>query len=270
MKTWSHIALVLGTVSMLSLATGCTKAMHTDAASKSYGRIQQRLSGPPDDRTRGGKLGDDPGGNAMAMVDASGSQGSPSRGEQGGGLRSHDGSAAGGHDSEPTDNGFPDLRWRDRSTLASNSSSDTTEEHVSELMVVQSAASGSRAYMGTTENSAGRMESTELNDVFFGYDRWLLSEAAQQRLSANAEWLKANVKRRVVIEGHCDERGTQDYNLVLGEKRAKAVRDYLGLLGIEPSRVTVVSYGKERPFCAEHTEQCYQQNRRGHIVVRTQ
>ena len=71
------------------------------------------------------------------------------------------------------------------------------------------------------------------------------------------------------VEGHCDERGTAAYNLVLGEKRAKAVRNYLVELGVGADRLSIVSYGKERPFCNERAESCYQQNRRGHLVVKS-
>lgn len=108
-----------------------------------------------------------------------------------------------------------------------------------------------------------------LRDVFFAYDSWKITEEAKQALSADAEWIRANPTTMLKIEGHCDERGTQAYNLVLGEKRAKAVRNYLAELGVGAGRLTVVSYGKERPFCKEHDESCYQQNRRGHIVVRS-
>ncbi|HKW86655.1 MAG TPA: peptidoglycan-associated lipoprotein Pal [Nitrospiraceae bacterium] len=107
-----------------------------------------------------------------------------------------------------------------------------------------------------------------LRDVFFAFDSWKITEEAKQALSADAEWIKANPTAMLKIEGHCDERGTQAYNLVLGEKRAKAVRNYLAELGVGDNRLTIVSYGKERPFCRERDESCYQQNRRGHIVVR--
>ncbi len=86
----------------------------------------------------------------------------------------------------------------------------------------------------------------------------------------DAEWLKANPTKSVTIEGHCDERGTLAYNLVLGEKRAKAVQKYLMELGVNAKQLSVVSYGKERPFCNEHEDACYQKNRRGHLVVRAQ
>lgn len=108
-----------------------------------------------------------------------------------------------------------------------------------------------------------------LRDVYFGYDSWTISEEGRQALGRDAEWLKSNPSTMIKVEGHCDERGTAAYNLVLGEKRAKAVRNYLVELGVGANRLSVVSYGKERPFCSDHAESCYQQNRRGHLVVRT-
>lgn len=108
-----------------------------------------------------------------------------------------------------------------------------------------------------------------LKDVFFAYDSWTITEDGRQALMADADWIKANGSANIKIEGHCDERGTQAYNLVLGEKRAKAVRNYLVELGVLANRLSVVSYGKERPFCKDHAEPCYQQNRRGHIVIRS-
>ncbi len=107
-----------------------------------------------------------------------------------------------------------------------------------------------------------------LNDVFYGYDRWNLSDDGMTALSHNAAWLKDNPKALLKISGHCDERGTHDYNLVLGEKRAKAAKAYLVDMGVSAKQVAIVSYGKERPFCADHDEACYQQNRRGHMLLR--
>jgi peptidoglycan-associated lipoprotein len=105
--------------------------------------------------------------------------------------------------------------------------------------------------------------------VLFGYDSWTISEDGRQALSRDAEWMKSNPSALVKVEGHCDERGTAAYNLVLGEKRAKAARNYLVELGVGANRLSVVSYGKERPSCNEHAESCYQQNRRGHLAVKT-
>ena len=107
-----------------------------------------------------------------------------------------------------------------------------------------------------------------LRDVFFGYDSWTISYDQRQSLNRDADWMRSNASAMVKVEGHCDERGTSAYNLVLGEKRAKAVRNYLVELGISANRLSVVSYGKERPSCLDHAESCYQQNRRGHLVVK--
>ncbi|HXF92772.1 MAG TPA: peptidoglycan-associated lipoprotein Pal [Nitrospiraceae bacterium] len=114
----------------------------------------------------------------------------------------------------------------------------------------------------------GEAAAAGLNDVFFDYDSWTLTEEGQRTLSANAAWLKANPTVRLRVEGHCDERGTHDYNLILGEKRTKTVRSYLVELGVDSSRISSVSYGKDRPFCREHHEACHQQNRRGHMTLR--
>jgi peptidoglycan-associated lipoprotein len=107
-----------------------------------------------------------------------------------------------------------------------------------------------------------------LRDVFFAYDSWTISEEGRQALSRDAEWMKSTPSALVKVEGHCDERGTSAYNLVLGEKRAKAARNYLVELGVSANRLSVVSYGKERPSCNEHAESCYQQNRRGHLALK--
>jgi len=107
-----------------------------------------------------------------------------------------------------------------------------------------------------------------LKDVFFAFDSFVITEEGRQALSHDAEWIKSNRGVQLKIEGHCDERGTSAYNLVLGEKRAKVVRNYLVELGVASNQLSVVSYGKERPFCKEHDESCYSQNRRGHLVIK--
>ena len=88
-------------------------------------------------------------------------------------------------------------------------------------------------------------------------------------LAHNAEWIKANPGAQLKLEGHCDERGTSAYNLVLGEKRAKAVRNYLVELCVNPDHLSVLSFGKERPVCKEQAESCYAQNRRAHMLLKT-
>ncbi|MET0517162.1 MAG: OmpA family protein [Nitrospiraceae bacterium] len=108
-----------------------------------------------------------------------------------------------------------------------------------------------------------------LEDVFYGYDRWTVQGEGVESLSHDAHWLKDNPKAVLKISGHCDERGSHDYNLILGEKRAKAAKSYLVELGVDPRQVAIVSYGKDRPFCSENDEHCYQQNRRGHMLLKT-
>ena len=106
-----------------------------------------------------------------------------------------------------------------------------------------------------------------LQDVFFGYDQWTLSDAGMEALNHDAQWLKDHPRALMKVEGHADERGTADYNLVLGEKRAKAARSYLIESGVGSKQLAIVSYGKARPFCTDPSESCYQQNRRGHVLL---
>jgi len=104
-------------------------------------------------------------------------------------------------------------------------------------------------------------------DVYFAYDESNLSDEAREKLARNADVLKGQPQFQLTIEGHCDERGTSEYNLALGERRANAVRDYLGSLGVGPNRMRTISYGKERPVCTQNEESCWSQNRRAHMVV---
>jgi peptidoglycan-associated lipoprotein len=154
------------------------------------------------------------------------------------------------------------------------------DKNPSEERVGGSGMGGSLLAKADTGDTAGRQldeiraeqaasAAAGLRDVFFGYDSWTISDDQRQSLNRDAEWMKSNPGAMVKVEGHCDERGTTAYNLVLGEKRAKAVRNYLVELGISANRLSVVSYGKERPSCLDHAESCYQQNRRGHLAVKT-
>jgi len=108
---------------------------------------------------------------------------------------------------------------------------------------------------------------TPLEDVYFEYDRAELKAEARASLSKDAEWLRRWASAKVLVEGHCDARGTNEYNLGLGEKRAAVVRTYLTGLGIAGDRVQIVTKGEESPFCLEETERCYAQNRRGHFIL---
>jgi peptidoglycan-associated lipoprotein len=109
-----------------------------------------------------------------------------------------------------------------------------------------------------------------LKDIFFNYDKSDIREDQKSALNDNVVWLKGNTKGKILVEGHCDERGTAEYNLALGERRAKAVKDYLVAAGIAADRVSVISYGKERPFVLGHDESAWKWNRRGHFVLQAQ
>ena len=115
--------------------------------------------------------------------------------------------------------------------------------------------------------STATAASGPLKDVFFEFDRYDLTSDARTILRANADWLKSNSSTRVEIEGHCDERGTNEYNLALGAKRAQAAREFLSTLGIPADRLSTISYGEEIPVCREQSESCWKQNRRARFVI---
>jgi peptidoglycan-associated lipoprotein len=112
------------------------------------------------------------------------------------------------------------------------------------------------------------LETAALRNIYFDFDKYEIRPGDALLLEENAKWLKASADTRVLIEGHCDERGTNEYNLALGERRAKATGDYLVSLGIAASRITTISYGEERPVCTERAESCWAQNRRSHFLVK--
>lgn len=106
-----------------------------------------------------------------------------------------------------------------------------------------------------------------LGDIHFDYDSFELTSGSRETLRTNAEWMQSNSQAKVEVEGHCDDRGTAEYNLALGAKRAKSARDYLVSLGISPDRLSTISYGEELPLCRDATESCWQDNRRVHFLV---
>ena len=106
-----------------------------------------------------------------------------------------------------------------------------------------------------------------LKDVHFAYDSYELDGGARDALTRNVDWLRQNSRARIEVEGHCDSRGTIEYNLALGAKRAKTVKDYLMAQGISAERVSTISYGKELPLCHEENDTCWARNRRAHSVV---
>jgi peptidoglycan-associated lipoprotein len=107
-----------------------------------------------------------------------------------------------------------------------------------------------------------------LKPIHFDFDRYEIRSGDRRILDANARWLKENANQILLIEGHCDERGTNEYNLGLGDRRARATMSYLVNQGIQAERITVVSYGEERPACTEKNERCWAQNRRAGFLVK--
>lgn len=106
-----------------------------------------------------------------------------------------------------------------------------------------------------------------MGDVYFDFDKYDLRPDARERLRKNADFMREYPTLTFGLEGHCDERGTNEYNLALGERRANAAKDYLLSLGVASDRLRTISYGEERPFCMSHDESCWQKNRRGHFVL---
>jgi peptidoglycan-associated lipoprotein len=134
-----------------------------------------------------------------------------------------------------------------------------------------SASATARITVATAAPSAEEPTADELwrrsvFDAYFDFNKADIRSDARDALGKTADYLRNNPTIRATIEGHCDERGSTEYNLALGDRRASAVKQYLVSLGISADRLTTVSFGKEKPFCMQSTEECYQQNRRGHFV----
>jgi peptidoglycan-associated lipoprotein len=142
----------------------------------------------------------------------------------------------------------------------------------SEQMQSGGASSGGTATPAPTTTARPAVQDfaavADLTDVFFDFDKYDIRPNDAKTLDANANWLKSNPNHLVLIEGHCDERGTNEYNLALGERRAKSTMNYLVSQGVQANRITIISYGEERPQCTEHTEACWAKNRRAHFLVK--
>lgn len=148
-------------------------------------------------------------------------------------------------------------------------------------MAVMALVLSSCSSKGTTTDSEGKSsvknlygargsdagQAGALKTVNFDYDRAALTTAAKATLKANAEWLKANPKMKIQVEGHCDNRGTIEYNIALGEKRAISVEKYLNALGIQKDRLSTISFGEERPLDASETEEAWARNRRANFII---
>ncbi len=127
------------------------------------------------------------------------------------------------------------------------------------------------AYKRSGENFAhagvNQTDSSSVKEVYFDFDSYVLTPAARAALKANAEWLRNHSSLAVMTEGHADERGTNEYNVALGARRAQVTMEYLSVLGISSERLSTTSYGEELPVCGEKTEECWQRNRRVRFVM---
>lgn len=139
-----------------------------------------------------------------------------------------------------------------------------TREATARVTVTPSAPPPPAAVKDTGADA--QLFSANMKDVFFDYDSYDVSAQYQQVLQADAHFLQQHPNMKFTIEGHCDERGSTEYNLALGDNRANATKQALIELGITADRIRTISYGKEKPFCTESTESCWQQNRRAHFV----
>ncbi|MGC8774861.1 MAG: peptidoglycan-associated lipoprotein Pal [Chlorobaculum sp.] len=127
---------------------------------------------------------------------------------------------------------------------------------------------GAGAGVGVEDLGQGDRAGSIIGDIFFDFDSSALSPEAQEQLKQNASWMQKNTRALVTIEGHCDERGTDEYNIALGERRAEAARTYLVNLGVSGARLSTVSYGEEKPFDLGHNEEAWAKNRRDHFVTK--
>ena len=144
------------------------------------------------------------------------------------------------------------------------SASTATTAQSNEQKTGAQSATGQEAQAGTSERAGST--TAGLLPIYFDFNNAVVRSDAGQAMKSNAEWLKANPKVKVRIEGNCDERGTKEYNQSLGQRRASSAKKYLTDLGISARRITLLSYGKEKPVCAESSEECWQKNRRDDFV----
>ncbi len=147
--------------------------------------------------------------------------------------------------------------------LSSCSKKDVKQD---EPLINPSGDTGGAADTGNG-NAGSQADSGDLQTAYFDFDSYKINGSAKSALKTDADWLKSNPNATVQIEGHCDERGTTEYNLALGERRANAAKNYLIRLGVEKSRLSTISYGKERPADPGHDESAWAKNRRAAFVI---
>lgn len=170
-----------------------------------------------------------------------------------------------------------DISLEGMGSVEANGSRDVTPSGSTTYRLIARGAGGTQEATarvtvnpGAAPSGAGAGEeelfAQNVRDVFFDYDKYDIRPDAAEQIAANATFLAQHPNIRFLIEGHCDERGSTEYNLVLGDNRASATKEALVKAGVSAGRIQTKSYGKEKPFCTESNEQCWQQNRRGHFV----
>ena len=141
-----------------------------------------------------------------------------------------------------------------------------TKEATARITVTTTAAAPPPTSSSTGDESNARLFSQNVKDIFFAYDSYDMTPQDEAVIQSDARFLQQHPTMSFIVEGHCDERGSIEYNLALGENRAQAAKQALVRAGIAATRIRTISYGKEKPFCAESTEACWQQNRRAHFA----
>ncbi len=155
-----------------------------------------------------------------------------------------------------------------KSEVTSGEPSKETAAAAGEKAGTETAAGAANGTKAGEKERAG-VKVAGLQSVYFDFDKSVVRNDAKAIMKANAEWLKANPKVNIRIEGNCDDRGTKEYNQALGQRRAASAKKYLTDLGISGKRISLISYGKEKPVCTAATEDCWQKNRRGDLVAVT-
>ncbi len=157
-----------------------------------------------------------------------------------------------------------------KETSAEDAAKAAEAQRAAEAAAAAKAAEEARLAKEAEARERAAAASTGLKPVYFDYDKSNVRDDAGQIMKANADWLKAHSRVRIRIEGNCDERGTKEYNQALGQRRSASAKKYLTDMGVSAQRITLLSYGKEKPVCAGHDESCMQQNRRDDFVVMTE
>ena len=152
-------------------------------------------------------------------------------------------------------------------TATSSEAQPQTMKSASQTVTSDGMQSQTQTMKSEESNEKGGVTAKGLKPVYFDFDKSFIRADAKAVMKVNVEWLKANAKTKIKIEGNCDERGTKEYNQALGQRRAANAKKYLTDMGISASRISLISYGKEKPICTESTEECWQKNRRDDFVI---